>query len=451
MAMDAVGFTRLMEADEAGTLARLTAARKDVIEAHIAEYRGRVVKATGDGFLAEFASAVDCVECAAAVQADMAARNARLADRQRLRFRIGLNLGDVIVEDGDIYGDGVNIAARLEQIAEPEETFLSAALYEQVRGKTALAFSDLGPRQLKNHVEPVRAYRVERSAPQPAADGGTQQIRFCRSPDGTTIAYATFGSGPPIVKLANWLNHLEYDWISPIWRPIFAELARGRLLVRYDQRGNGLSDWEVENYSLEAMVQDIETVVDAAGLDRFALFGLSQGAVAEVAYAVRHPERVTRLVFLGGFVQGFRVRGDADEIKKREAMLALMDAGWGSDNPAFHQMFASIFVPDGNPEQIAWWMDLQRKCTSPKSAFRLQESFSRYDVRELLPRVTAPTIVFHSRSEIVAPFDQGRLIASQIPGARFVALESRNHIILEHEPAWPRFTDELRRFLADSP
>lgn len=274
-----------------------------------------------------------------------------------------------------------------------------------------------------------------------------QEIHSCTTVDGVRIAYALVGSGTPIVKAANWLNHLEYDWRSPVWRHWLRELAKDHRLVRYDERGNGLSDWEVEDISFEAFVRDLETVVDDAGLERFSLLGISQGCAVSVAYAVRHPERVSHLVLYGGYARGWRRRGSRTEVERGEALLTLMRQGWGQDNPAFRQVFTSLFIPEATPEQAQWYNDLQRITTSPEMAIRIRSAFGEIDVSALLPQVRAPTLVLHCHNDAVAPFDQGRALASGIPGARFVALEGRNHLILEHEPAWKRFLAELRAFL----
>ena len=224
-----------------------------------------------------------------------------------------------------------------------------------------------------------------------------QDVRFCTTTDGVRIAYATVGQGPPLVKAANWLNHLEFDWQSPFWRHFFEALARHHLLVRYDERGNGLSDWTVENFAFEAFVHDLEAVVDAAGLDRFALLGISQGASVAIAYAVRYPDRVTHLIIYGGFAQGWTTRANESEMATRRGMLALIEAGWGQDNPAFHQLFTSLYAPDATPEQAASYNKLQRLTTSPANAARLFLAFGDIDVTDLLPQVTTPTLVLHCR------------------------------------------------------
>ena len=275
-----------------------------------------------------------------------------------------------------------------------------------------------------------------------------QEIRFCTAPDGVRLAYACCGSGTPLVKTANWMNHLEYDWQSPVYRHALHFLAANHRLIRYDERGNGLSDWEVADISFEAFVRDLETVVDTLALPRFALFGISQGASVAVAYAVRHPERVSHIVLYGGYVKGWRKRGSPAEIERREAMNTLILRGWGQDNPAFRQMFTSLFMPGAAPEQMQWFNDLQRITTPPQNAHRLQDCFADIDVSALLPLVQAPTLVLHCRNDAVAPFAQGREFALGIPGARFVPLEGSNHLILEDEPAWARFQAEVKAFLA---
>lgn len=224
-------------------------------------------------------------------------------------------------------------------------------------------------------------------------------------------------------------------------------MAAEHYLVRYDERGNGLSDWDAEDLSLDAMVCDLETVVDAAGVERFSLLGISQGCAIAVAYAVRHPARVSHLVLHGGLPVGWRKLGNPVETKRREAMMTLAKEGWGQSNPAFRQLFTSLYLPDATPAQQEWWNELQRVSTSPENAIRLLRAFSTIDVRPMLAQVRAPTLVPHARDDGAVRFERGRLLATAIPGARFVPLDSKNHLIMEHEPAWPRFLAEIRAFL----
>jgi pimeloyl-ACP methyl ester carboxylesterase len=250
-----------------------------------------------------------------------------------------------------------------------------------------------------------------------------------------------------LVKTGNWLNHLEYDWQSPVWRPFFRAMTERYRLIRYDARGNGLSDWNVDDISFEAFVRDLESVVDATGIERFALFGMSQGCAVSVAYAVRYPERVSHLILYGGLVRGRRRRGSIEDIRQSDALLTLMRQGWGQDNPAFRQIFTSLFIPGGSPEQIDWYNDLQRLTTSPDIAVRLRHAMDDIDIGDLLPQVRVPTLVMHLRDDALAPFEQGRQLAAGIKDARFVVLEGRNHVILEGDPGWQRFHEEIADFV----
>jgi pimeloyl-ACP methyl ester carboxylesterase/DNA-binding CsgD family transcriptional regulator len=277
-----------------------------------------------------------------------------------------------------------------------------------------------------------------------------QQIRFCTTPDGVRLAYSTLGKGPPLVRAAHWLTHLEFDLESPVWRPWLEELSRQNTLVYYDQRGTGLSDREVADISFDRWVMDLQTVVAAAGLARFALLGSSQGASVAIAYAAKHPQKVTHLILYGGYARGRLKRGapeQADEVTVQRELLRL---GWGRDDPAFRQFFTTQFLPDGTPEQVASFNAEQRLSASPETAVRIFDTFCGLDVTALLPEVRAPTLVLHGREDRRVAFDESRLIASRIPGARFVPLESRNHVLLAQGPAWSRFLAEIRAFLGSS-
>jgi serine/threonine protein kinase/pimeloyl-ACP methyl ester carboxylesterase/Tfp pilus assembly protein PilF len=279
-----------------------------------------------------------------------------------------------------------------------------------------------------------------------------QQIHFCTTHDDVRIAYATVGEGPPLVKAANWLNHLEFDWRSPIWRHWLQEFSRDHLLLRYDERGNGLSDWNVDNLTFEAFVQDLEAVVEAVGLDRFPILGISQGGPVAIAYTARHPEKVSHLILYGSYARGFAKRQpSAEEIERRQAELTLVKLGWGQDNPAFRQLWTTLFLPDATPEEWKSFNDLHRVSTSPENAVRFLNEFANIDVVDLLPQVNVPTLVMHCRDESTVPFEEGRLLAAMIPGARFVQLEGKNHLLLEGEPAWTTFVNEVRSFLGSAP
>jgi DNA-binding SARP family transcriptional activator/pimeloyl-ACP methyl ester carboxylesterase len=276
-----------------------------------------------------------------------------------------------------------------------------------------------------------------------------QRIRFCRTPDGVNLAYATTGSGPQLVKAANWLTHVDYDWHSPVWRHWLVELSARHQVIRYDERGCGLSDRDVPDHTFEAWISDLETVVDAAGLDRFPLLGISQGGPVAIAYAARHPERVSHLVIYGSYAQGRLARATSErEIALNQLQIDLARNGWGIDDPAFRQVFTAQFMPGGTRELWDAFNELQRQTTSAENAARVLAVTGRIDVLDVAPLVQAPTLVLHARDDRRPPFDQGRLLASLIPNSRFVALDSSNHILLADEPAWPVFMAEVEAFLA---
>ena len=274
-----------------------------------------------------------------------------------------------------------------------------------------------------------------------------QRIHFCTARDGVHIAYAEVGSGPPLVKAANWLNHLELDWAAPIWSPLFRELARDHTFIRYDERGCGLSDWDVDEISFETFVADLETVVEALGLERFPLLGISQGAAVSIEYAARHPGRVSHLILFGGYPAGWRIDASDETIREREAVMTLTETGWGQDNPAYRQIFSSTFMPSATADELNWFNDFQRQTTSPANAARFLSAFGDIDVRDRLAAVTVPTLVLHARGDQRIPLATGREIAATIPNAEFVMLDSDNHLLLGREPASAEFVDAVRRFI----
>lgn len=274
-----------------------------------------------------------------------------------------------------------------------------------------------------------------------------QVVRFCIMPDGVRIAYATIGQGPPVVIVANWLTHLELDLLMPARRAIIERLTPDHQLVRYDARGNGLSDWDVNDISFEASVSDLTTVVNDLHLKSFALFGQSQGAAIAAVYAARHSETVTHLVLYGSYARGRRRRGSEGQIAESDAFIAMIREGWGKSIDAYVKMFGTFFMPDANPDQLANFTKLQRAATTPENAARIQLALDDIDITEELSRVTAPTLVLHAREDARAPFEEGRRVAATIPNARFVPLESRNHAMLAGEPALIRYMDEVEQFL----
>jgi RNA polymerase sigma factor (sigma-70 family) len=275
------------------------------------------------------------------------------------------------------------------------------------------------------------------------------ETRFCTSPDGVRIAYAMDGAGPPLVKAGNWMTHLDYDRRSPVWRHWVRELSRGRTLVRYDERGCGLSDRHFDSMpTLDSYVGDLAAVVDAAGLERFALFGMSGGGPTAIEYAVRNPERVSHLVLYGTYARG-RYKRDEEQTEQSRLMIDLMRVGWGGSVPAFREVFSSFFIPSAGEEQRRWYDEMQQASSTGEMAARLWLSNAYLDISDTAREALQPALVLHARHERAVPYEEGRRLASLLPDARFVTLESDNHVLQEGEPAWDAFLAEVRAFLGD--
>lgn len=279
-----------------------------------------------------------------------------------------------------------------------------------------------------------------------------QDVRFCTAPDGVNLAYATSGDGPPLVRVANWLTHLELDWKGPIWSHWFREFSRDHTLVRFDLRGSGLSDRKVEEQSVEAWRQDLETIVEDLGIDHFPLLGFCQGGAIALNYAVCHPEQVSHLILFDSYSRGNLADGAPWQKKlETQALTKMIKVGWGrEDTVVFRRIFADLLMPDASEDERRWLAELQRKTASQAMAARLWEEFHRINVEQLAKQVEVPTLIFHVTGDKVVPFEAGRRLASLIPDARFVPLESENHILLEDDPAWDRFLAETKSFLGSS-
>jgi pimeloyl-ACP methyl ester carboxylesterase len=275
-----------------------------------------------------------------------------------------------------------------------------------------------------------------------------QAVTFCRTTDNVNLAVGSVGQGPLLLKTANWLNHLEYDWVSPIWSPFYRRLSSRFRFVRYDGRGNGLSDRDVDDISFDGFVHDLEAVVATLPPQPFALLGLSQGAATAIAYAVRYPERVSRLILYGAYPQGRNKRGDPVDAAAAQTLLAMMQQGWGDERSPFMRAFSSIYLPNGTPEQVKWFADMQQATTTGALAARLRTACDDIDVVSLLPQVKVPTIVMHARNDKVASYEQGRMLAAGIPNATFITLESENHVPLPDEPIWDDFVRAIEEFAA---
>jgi pimeloyl-ACP methyl ester carboxylesterase len=447
-----VGYSRLMEVDEDGVLSRQRALRKELIDPQIALCRGRIVKTTGDGMLAEFASAQDAVSCAIEIQNEMAQRENDEDEDRRIRYRVGINLGDVVFEDDDIYGDGVNVAARLEGLAEPGSVCISDIVRQTVMDRLAEAFRDMGSQRVKNISRPIKVWqwspgtRPKREMPEPALQ---QRVRYGTSADGVHLAYATIGKGPPVLKAPNWMNHIEFEWQNPVWEAFFAEFAKHCSLTRFDQRGNGLSDWDVNEISEEQMINDMVAVADAAGLEKFALFGISQGAAFSMRFAATFPERVKCLILLGGYVRGRLHRGDPEANRFYDIARTMIRDGWGSPNAIYRHFFTSTYIPDATKEEAESFDELQRISANSENALRIMEMNAGVDATKYAAAVRAPTLILHCRDDRAVPVEESRLAARLIPGASFIELPGSNHILIGGHPGFEEFFDEAIRFLRE--
>jgi pimeloyl-ACP methyl ester carboxylesterase/DNA-binding CsgD family transcriptional regulator len=275
------------------------------------------------------------------------------------------------------------------------------------------------------------------------------ETRFCTAPDGVRIAYAVEGAGPPLVKAGNWMTHLEYDRRSPVWRHWIRALSRGHTLVRYDERGCGLSDRHFDGVpTLDSYVGDLAAVVDAAGLERFALFGMSGGGPTAIQYAVRNPERVSQLLLYGTYTRG-RYKRDEEQTEQSRLLIDLMRVGWGGTVPAFREVFSSFFIPSAGEEQRRWYDEMQKVSSTGEMAARLWLSNAELDISDMARQALQPALVLHARNDLAVPYDEGRRLASLLPDARFVTLESDNHVLQEGEPAWDAFLAEVGTFLGD--
>ena len=299
--------------------------------------------------------------------------------------------------------------------------------------------------EVKSSTSGARLVKVEPARER--VDAPEQEIRFFTASDGVRIAYTIGGRGPALVRTIDWLNHLDFEWKSPFLRHWLSEIMRHNTLVRYDQRGSGLSDWNVDDFSFERTVKDFEELIEATGLEKFAIFGGCQGAAVGTAYAVRHPERVTKLIFTGAFANGWPSPGDSVS-EQFNALLVLIRLGWGRDNPAFRQLWTTLFRPDADSVEMDWLNELQRISTSPENAVRMMSEFPKIKILDLLPKISCPTLVLHSRDDAAIPVQEGRLIAARIRGARFVELPSRCHMVGPGDPAWDVFVEEFSRFMS---
>ena len=456
---DIVGSTALVTKDERLAHERIRDAFNRLSEI-ISAHGGTTHEIRGDALLAEFERASDAVTAALAFQYSNSAFNQNLNDDVKPDARIGIALGEVVIADSTLTGTGVVLAQRLEQLAGAANVVIQGAVKEAIPHRLPFEYEFLGERSLKGFDEPVRTFTVkliegESISPPKAPKTSVSEIgladqspvQYCSSPDGISIAHAKVGEGYPLVFTGSWMTHLEEDWNNPGWRPYLSQLAKDFTIIRYDQRGNGMSDWENVDISFNKMVEDLEAVIDCYQFEKIAIFGASQAAAVSIAYSLKYPERVSKLVLFGGYPRGRCRRDNPESAAESEALVTLIRQSWGRDNPLIRQTMTSLFMPDATQEEASWFNEFQKTCGPAENIARFREIFDDIDIANLLGDVSVPTLVVHCVGDSVAPLSEGKLLASRIPGAKFVTLNSRSHMIFESDPEFPRLLSSVRDFL----
>jgi class 3 adenylate cyclase/pimeloyl-ACP methyl ester carboxylesterase len=487
---DIVNYTALMGSDEGRGIETVQRSRR-LQKALVEQFHGEWVQEVGDGTLCTFPSAVDAVTCAIEIQRVV-------QEDPDLKLRIGIHEGDIVVEGSDVYGDGVNVASRIQALAPEGGITVSEKVYDEVHNKPEIEATFLGAKELKNVDRPVRVYSLSiPGSPQaegprelsalrrwirrhPAVAGVTtlavlvallygytnraaiqvslivnlvpvftttfeQEIEFVTARDGVQVAYSTVGSGPPLVQVLGWFTHLEKGLSSPAFgvAPGWPERFQ---FVRFDGRGTGLSDRGITDFSMDARVSDLEAVVDALGLDRFSIVAHSAGGPLAISYTVKHPERVNRIAFYGSFA---RMAQDRERYELIGSMVPMVRTGWGADSPAFRQVFTSLFMPDGDELDLKLFNEWQRIAADPADAANFLEALLEVDVRPLARQIRSPALVIHRRGDAVVPYPLGRELASLIPGARLLTLEGNNHAFTRGEPEIFEMLNAVEEFVLE--
>ncbi len=452
LALDVVGYSRMMQIDSAGLLAALNAIFRSVVTPAVAAAEGRVVKLLGDGALIEFPAAAHALRCAVRIQQELRRPESPYRSPEPIKLRAGLHAGDVVVEGDDIFGDGVNIAARLQSAAQPGGILASRIFCDLAGSDIPVRLRREGAHSFKGIAQPIEVLSVDFTDPEVEARRASlaqaQEIRFCTSKDYVRLAWTVNGDGRTVVKAPNWIGHLELDWHNPGFAPITTAIAEQWRLVRFDARGTGLSDWDLEEISFDHFVGDLERVFDAAEVERAPILAISQGCATAAAFAARRPERVSAIVMIGGFPVGRAKRRSQKDREFAKALRAMMAAGWDDDYPSLRDLLAQIIIPGASEEERRRFAEDMREMISPENLGRYRDVIDNLDVTQLLPNVTAPCLVVHCRGDRMQPIEQGRMFAAGLPDSRFIAYDSVNHLVPENDPVWPLLERDVRAFLA---
>ena len=454
VAADMVGFSRLVENDEINILSRQKEYFNEIIEPEIKKFHGEIIKTTGDGFLATFVSSLDAVESTTNIQKIINFREKTQSNDKRIWYRIGINIGDVVLDDGDIFGNSVNIASRLESIADAGDVCITSEIFQNIKNLKSFDISHLGEQHLKNISQKVDVYKIKinheehnQNKENELLTEANQEIRYCSSKDNTIIAYAKVGNGPPLLKAPNFMSSLEHDWRSPIWMHLYRFLAEGNTLVRFDQRGNGSSDLDPLEITFNSFVEDMEAVVNESKIDKFPILGVSQGCAVSIAYAIRNPNKVSHLILIGGFARGKGQRGDPSYEEKSKMEQTMILSGWEDENPAFRQYFTTSMIPEGSKEQMDSFNNIMKITTSAKNAAKISSVNDQIDVSDILLKLEVPTLIFHCTDDARVPISEGKFMAANIKNSKFIPIKSKNHVLLETEQGWDLFKEEVTKFL----
>ena len=452
IALDVVGYSRMMQSDANGVLAALNAIYRSVVRPAVAASEGHIVKLMGDGALIEFAAASQALECAVRIQLALREPDAPFHQPEPIRLRAGIHAGDVVAEGGDIFGDGVNIAARLQATAHPGAVLASRTLCDLAGSNLPFRLRREGVHSFKGIAQPIEVLSVDFT--DPAVNGRrkrqaeSQQIRFCTTRDQVRLAWTMNGDGPPVVKAPNWIGHLDLDWRNPGLAPIITAVSERFRLVRFDARGNGLSDWDLDSITFDDFVDDLESVFDTVPVQRAPIVAISQGCAVAAAFAARHPERVSAIVMIGGFPLGRANRGSKKDTELAGAFRAMMTAGWDDDYPSLRDLLAQLLIPGASEEERRGYAEDMLEMISPENLGRFRDVVDHLDVTRQLGAVQAPCLVLHARGDRMQPIEQSRQLAAGLPNARFIAYDSDNHMMPDNDPAWPLLEREVRSFLA---
>ena len=452
LSLDVVGYTQMMQRSSGPLLKTLNSIYRDLVTPVVRSHGGRVVKLLGDGAIIEFNSAGQALAAAIAIQSRLRKPDHPFQNPEPIQMRAGLHVGDVTVDGDDIFGDGVNIAARLQAAAKPGGILASKMLSELAGADFTNKLRREGLHNFKGIDQPIEVLSVDfddnHEAQSRKVFAGTQEIRYCRTSDGVNLAWSVVGDGPAVVKAPNWVGHLELDWRNPSVAPICTSIARHHRLVRFDARLNGLSDWQADICSFESFVDDLEAIFDAAEVDRAPILAISQGAAVAAAFAARRPERVAAILIIGGYPVGRAKRTSQKDVERAKAMRQMMTAGWDDDYPSLRDLMAQVIAPGTSEETRRQYAEDMRKMISPENMGRYRDVIDHIDIRDILPEIKTPCLVCHATGDRMHPIDQGQMFAKGLPNARFVAYDSDNHGMNEGDPEWPRHERDALAFLA---